>query len=170
LKVSIFGKNLRNLWLALGTTALVVVLDQWAKVLAVQYLKGALAKVYLGGFVVVEYAENRGAFLSLGANLSEAARLWIFVIGVFAILIFCIVSLWKSLPHLPTSFAYALVIAGGLGNLIDRIQQGYVVDYVHMGFSWLRTGVFNIADMAISLGLILLLFMQYFSKSPEEKN
>ena len=168
MKIGIFGRNIRNAWLAVATTAAIIILDQWVKVLAVDFLKGTMARVYWGGLVVVEYAENRGAFLSLGANLSESARLWIFVVGVFAILIFCVFSLWNSLSHLPSTFAYSLVIAGGLGNLIDRIRQGYVVDYIHMGFSSLRTGVFNLADTAISLGLLILLVLQYWPAKKSE--
>lgn len=157
----------KNLWLSLALTIFLLILDQWVKVLAVDFLKNGPHFSYLSGFVVVEYAENRGAFLSLGASLSDTARLWVFVVGVIFILGFCLYSLWKSASHTAISLSYALVISGGIGNLIDRVRQGYVVDYIHMGFSGLRTGVFNVADVAISAGLILLIFFQYRS-SPNE--
>lgn len=157
----------RNLFLAAALAVFLVVVDQWVKVLAVAGLKGYSAHSYLGGTVVVEYAENRGAFLSLGATLSEDARFWVFVCGVAFILAFCLYSMARSLSHTASSMAFALVIAGGIGNLIDRIAQGYVVDYIHMGFGGVRTGVFNVADVAISAGLILLMFFQY--KTPPDK-
>lgn len=151
----------RNIWLAILVTIALVVIDQAVKVVALRGLRGQPSFSYLGNFITFEYAENRGAFLSLGASLSETGRFWIFVIGVFFILGFCIWSLVKSLRHTPSVVALALVIAGGVGNLIDRVVQGYVVDYVHMGVWGLRTGVFNIADVAISGGLLLLVGLQY---------
>jgi len=151
----------RNIVLAILVTILLVVVDQVVKVIAARGLRGQPGFSYLGNFITFEYAENRGAFLSLGAQLSETGRFWIFVIGVFFILGFCIWSLVKSLRHTPSVIALALVIAGGVGNLIDRVVQGYVVDYVHMGLFGLRTGVFNVADVAISGGLLLLVALQY---------
>lgn len=137
-----------------------VALDQWLKYLAVRYLRGQLGYSFLDGIVKVEYAENRGAFLSLGATLSDEQRTWFFVIGVFAILAFCLYAFFRSLARPWLAFSYALVISGGVGNLIDRVAQGFVVDYVHMGLGWLRTGVFNLADVAISAGILLLLGME----------
>ncbi len=157
-----------NIILSLVTAIVVIALDFWLKVEAVRHLKGITPINYWKNFVVIEYAENRGAFLSLGANLSDQARTWIFVVGVFFILIFCFYSLWKSIHDRWSSLAFSLVISGGIGNLIDRISQGYVVDYIHMGIGGLRTGVFNLADVAISGGLIFLLVFQYVSKDANE--
>jgi signal peptidase II len=72
------------------------------------------------------------------------------------------------LKHTPSVVALALVIAGGIGNLIDRVVQGFVVDYVHMGLLGLRTGVFNVADVAISGGLLMLVALQYSSAADEK--
>lgn len=157
----------RNLGIALFVTIFFIVVDQIVKLVAYRSLRGQPGFSYLGNFITFEYAENRGAFLSLGAQLSDSARFWIFVIGVVLILAFCVYSLWKSILHTPSVVALALVISGGIGNLIDRVAQGYVIDYVHMGLGGIRTGVFNVADVAISGGLLLLVFLQY-SGSAEE--
>jgi signal peptidase II len=151
----------RNAAISAAIVVVLIVLDQWVKALAVANLKNQPGYSFLGNFVRVEYAENRGAFLSLGAGLSDEARLWIFVFGVVLILAFCLYSLVKSIRHLPSVVAFSLVIAGGVGNLVDRALQHYVVDYIHMGFGWLRTGVFNLADVAISAGLLFLVYLQY---------
>jgi signal peptidase II len=156
----------KNLWIATAIVVFLVLVDQVVKLWAVSHLMNGPRYSYLNGFAVVEYAENRGAFLSLGASLPDTARMWIFVVGVLFILGFCVYSLVKAARHSALAFAFALVIAGGVGNLIDRVRQGYVVDYIHMGFSGLRTGVFNVADVAISAGLILLIYLQY--KMPDE--
>lgn len=158
----------RNIALAVVVTILLVAVDYFVKVIAYRDLRGGPAYSYFGNFITFEYAENRGAFLSLGATLSESGRFWIFVIGVFFILGFCVWSLAKSLKHTPSVVALALVIAGGIGNLIDRVVQGFVVDYVHMGLLGLRTGVFNVADVAISGGLLVLVALQYSSAADEK--
>ncbi len=158
----------KNILLCFLTAVSVIVLDFWLKIEAVRYLKGTTPSSYWYNTVVIEYAENRGAFLSLGANLSDQARTWIFVVGVFFILIFCFYSLWQSIHDRWSALAFSLVISGGIGNLIDRISQGYVVDYIHMGIGGLRTGVFNLADVAISGGLLFLLIFQYVAKDSSE--
>jgi signal peptidase II len=163
------GTEKKNLGIAAALTVFLVIIDQWVKVLALHGLRGQPGYSYFGNFVKIEYAENRGAFLSLGANLSDEMRTWIFVVGVCAILLFCIYSLWQSRAALWPTISFALVISGGIGNLIDRVRQGYVIDYIHMGFSgFFRTGVFNIADVAISGGLLLLVYFQY--RQPAEKD
>jgi signal peptidase II len=157
-KKSYHLKN-RNLIFSMALMAFILLFDHLAKFGAIAYLKGNAPLVYLNGFVQLEYAENRGAFLSLGAGLSEEARSAIFIIGVFFMLVYCAYTYWKSMEQTFTMLALALVMSGGVGNLIDRIFRGYVVDFVHMGFPSLRTGVFNIADVAISAGVILLLIL-----------
>ena len=158
----------KNLMFCNALIMLLIILDQLTKAIAIRYLLGKPVISFLAGFVQFEYAENRGAFLSLGANLSEEMRTWIFVFGVVGILAFCAYSLWKFAHEGWSAFAFSLLIAGGMGNLIDRVSQGYVVDFVHMGFSnWLRTGVFNVADMAISLGVVILLIRTYLKKDED---
>jgi signal peptidase II len=151
----------KNLVTATILVVSLIVLDQIVKVLARAYLSGQRGYSYLGGMVQIEYAENRGAFLSLGATLSDSARSALFIFGASAMLIFCCYWLWKTAEQKLSMFAFALVIAGGVGNLIDRIFRGSVTDYIHMGIGPLRTGVFNVADVAISLGFVFLLFLQY---------
>jgi signal peptidase II len=114
----------------------------------------------LGGLIRLEFAENRGAFMSLGSALPEAAHrvlllvLAAIVVGVLAVLAFRAHSL-----SLMQFTALSCIAAGGCGNLIDRmLYDGRVVDWVSVGFKALRTGVFNLADVAvIGGGLVYLL-------------
>lgn len=134
--------------------------DQATKMIARQTLATAPMQEYAGGFFRFVYAENPGAFLSLGATLSESARFWIFIViaalllvgvGVFALQ-------FSQRTPLLVAVALALVLGGGLGNLIDRIiYDGHVVDFMQIGFPRLRTGVFNVADMAITTGVLIML-------------
>lgn len=139
----------------LGTT---VGCDRVTKHLATTQLAGAPSESFLHDTFRLQYAENTGAFLSLGANLPDGIRTWLLTGGVAVLLIVVAVLAirrrWEG-----TSLAGAtLMWAGGLSNLIDRAAQGYVVDFMNVGIGSLRTGIFNIADVAVSLGAILIVF------------
>lgn len=133
--------------------------DQATKFLAQAYIRDYPTRVYLGGIFRIEYAENSGAFLSLGAALSQETRFWIFVVAVGAFLVGAIWVLFreKSLDR-TTAFSLSVIVGGGVGNLIDRIFRPNhgVVDFLNLGIGQIRTGIFNVADMAIMLGVILL--------------
>lgn len=104
----------------------------------------------------LQYAENRGAFLSIGSTLPEKAREVIFTFGIGAI-VFGILGYLVFVPVLPrpTTIALSLIAGGGLSNLVDRIAYGgYVVDFLNFGLGSFRTGIFNMADVAIVVGAI----------------
>lgn len=133
--------------------------DQAIKILAKSHLSGTrLPMDYLNGAVRIQYAENTGAFLSLGADLPEKARYLLFVGLVGPILILGLAFAFKSQRMvLAQKMGLILAIGGGIGNLIDRIAHGAVVDFVSLGIGPLRTGIFNLADVAITIGLLLFL-------------
>jgi signal peptidase II len=147
--------------------ALIVVLfvsvgcDRATKTLAQQHLAATEPLSFFDGIVQLRYAENPGAFLSLGAALPAAAQGWIFI-GVVALLlvglgIFALKQ--RNTVHPGILVAFALFLGGGLGNLIDRItNDGRVIDFMIVGVGPLRTGIFNVADMAIMAGVVLVAF------------
>jgi signal peptidase II len=133
--------------------------DQWTKALAAQHLPRDQMWSYFYDVLRIGYTENIGAFLSLGASLTPEIRHWIFVVGVGAFLAgLTAYLLLKNLPRM-TLIGFALLLSGGVSNFYDRVvNNGAVVDFLNVGIGPLRTGVFNIADMAIMLGLVLVLF------------
>lgn len=146
-------------------TAFLVLLDQISKVWAVAQFKNQMAEVYWNNFFRFEYAENTGAFLSLGANLSEFWRVTIFVILTGIFLGVSVYYLATKNLKLASQLGFVLIIAGGIGNLIDRVYRGYVVDFMNMGFGSLRTGIFNIADMVIVAGILILFLINEKSEN-----
>lgn len=132
--------------------------DQVTKRLAAEHLMGAETQSLLGDTVRLAYAENTGAFLSLGAELSPGIRTAIFSVGCSVMLLACAFVAFRNRRRLVPMFALALVCAGGLSNVMDRIARGSVIDFLNVGIGSLRTGIFNVADVAILAGVIVLLF------------
>jgi signal peptidase II len=132
--------------------------DQTSKHIARAKL-GHLGAVALpGGFGELRLADNPGSFLSLGASLPDWLRmaLFTFVVGAGLIVLFAFLAGSSRLRWI-SFLGLALVWAGGTSNLIDRItQQGFVTDFVLLRVGPLQTGVFNVADLLIVIGIVAL--------------
>lgn len=137
--------------------------DQWTKLLAVQHLAGQAPIMYLGGLFQLVYAENPGAFLGMGGDLPRSIRFVIFGLLVLVGLAVMLWSLVKNKMSISDLLAYSFILAGGIGNVIDRLTHanGHVIDFLFMDFqltSYTRTGVFNIADVAIVFGFFIAIY------------
>jgi signal peptidase II len=130
--------------------------DRVTKHLATTRLAGNSAQSYLNGTVRLEYAENPGAFLSLGENLPTWARTGLLTVGAMLGLAAVAVASFKLRRRSTAFIGSILFLAGGASNLIDRITRGTVVDFVNVGVGSLRTGIFNVADVALMVGVGLI--------------
>ena len=139
---------------------ILILLDQSTKYIAKHYLEGQGVYSFIGDTFRLVYSENTGAFLGLGSSLPEHIRTLIFsVLVAFFLLAFLVYIIKSSSISKNGVIAGALIISGGLSNLIDRlVNNGAVIDFMNMGIGSLRTGIFNVADMAIMLGALLLIF------------
>lgn len=121
--------------------------------------------LYLSGFFQLLYAENPGAFLGMGGGWSREVRFVIFAMVVLFGLGGMLWYLIKKEDSRVNLFAYSFILAGGCGNLWDRVvhENGHVVDFMLIEV-WgpVRTGVFNLADVAIVIGVLLALTGEYF--------
>jgi signal peptidase II len=147
----------RRLLLAVLLIAGTIAFDQGSKQIARAILPPGRPIAALPG-VVLCLTRNRGAFLSMGAALSAAVRFWVLTVGVLAALVAILTWLLVSRAF-PASAAagMALIVGGGLSNLADRLaQKGEVTDFLVLWAGPLHTGVFNLADVAITAGTLLL--------------
>jgi signal peptidase II len=140
--------------LFLGLAALVVIVDQVTKRLAEDRLRGQRSVPLVDDVLRLTYVENRGAAFGL---LQDQTTFFVFV----GILVIGVIA--ASYRYLPRSgfllhLALGLQLGGAIGNLIDRIRQGYVVDFVDFGYRSNWWPVFNAADSAIVVGVALLAF------------
>ena len=144
--------------------------DQATKSAARKFLTTSDPISLLNGFIRFEYVENPGAFLGMGAQLPGALRFLIFVVFTGTTLAVMLLLVIKERDgDLPRLTGLALLAGGGVGNLIDRlINEGQVVDFVSLGLGPVRTGIFNVADVAVMAGAMLLLYglIRHQEKSP----
>jgi signal peptidase II len=136
--------------------------DQATKSIAQSMLPEAETWSYLGDSIRLQLAHNEGAFLSLGSELPELWRGVIFLGLVGAVLLGVLAHALLGSHSSPWSVVgLALAFAGGISNLVDRIfNEGRVVDFMNVGIGPLRTGIFNVADVAILGGVVLLLIRE----------
>lgn len=154
--------------LLLAAVVAVVGCDRISKQIAIEELAGEPPRSYLSGVLRLSYAENTGSFLSLGAQLPETVRFGLFVIGVGVILIglifYALLHRWSG----ARLYGLSILVAGGASNWVDRVIDGRVVDFLIVGIGPIRTGVFNIADMAILAGVVILLLSEYSQGRKQE--
>lgn len=140
----------------LAILATQVGMDQFTKELAIVHIQGRPMTTYLGDTFRFEYAENAGAFLSMGAGMSRDYRFWALTVLVGVVLagFFVFTVVRADLGRIRT-VALSLVVAGGFSNLLDRMFRpgGRVIDFMNMGIGSLRTGIFNYADVIIMVGM-----------------
>jgi signal peptidase II len=144
--------------------------DRLTKDLAKAHLKDRPTITYLNDTVRLLYVENTGAALSLGDELPKAASFWLLSMLPLIILGVVFVYTLKNLQQMGTMkiFSIALVFSGGIGNIIDRIVfDRHVTDFMNLGIGNLRTGIFNVADICVTSGVIgLLLFFNDKKEKP----
>lgn len=114
----------------------------------------------VGDHFILTNVENTGAIMGFGANLAPIFKL-IFLqflpVMVLAILLFRILQ--RSQHDKWLILALTFVIGGGMGNLIDRIAYGSVTDFFQLQWGFLKTGIFNLADVSVTLGVLLILLV-----------
>ncbi|MCP4661086.1 MAG: signal peptidase II [bacterium] len=143
--------------------------DQATKEVARHALQGAEPISWCHNVVRLHYTENTGAFLGLGATLPDTARFWIFLVApAVALGGMAVFGGMSSRLERRDLLMLSCAIGGGLSNLIDRlVQDGRVSDFLNIGIGTLRTGVFNVADVLIMLGVGGLLLSSM--SAPEER-
>ena len=145
------------MYLVLILSAVVAAVDFLLKLLVINNLKPAGTVELIPGLFSLKYVENKGAAFGMLSN----AR-WIFIVFTIVIIIALIyIMIRKKINGKLFSIASILIIGGGIGNLIDRVFYGYVVDYLSISFF---PPVCNFADYCITIGAVLMvIYLLYFS-------
>jgi len=139
----------RSLVLLFGVAGVVVALDQWTKHWASRTLAYQPPIPVLGEFLQLTYTRNSGVAFGLGAGTGFPYYLF----SIAAALVILLMFLRRHVHGMGRQIALALVLGGALGNLVDRLRTGEVVDFIQI--LWGRFPVFNVADTAVSVGVAL---------------
>ena len=126
----------------------------------------------IGDTFIMTKVENSGAFLGMGSDLSPVLK-WILllilpVIVLGGVIYYILTN--KTLDRL-SLIAFCCIIGGGIANVFDRFIYGSVTDFFHIDLGGVfRTGIFNVADMSVSFGMILLIIASFKQKKLEKLN
>lgn len=130
--------------------------DRVTKHYAMTELAGSPTHSYLGDTVRLDYHENPGGFLSAGADWDARTRAVVFQIANGVFLMGALVMAFRYKWSRLAAAGLMLFVAGGVSNLIDRMAIGTVIDFMNVGVGTWRTGIFNVADVAIMAGAALM--------------
>ena len=135
----------------------VLVLDQWTKGLITRAFEVHQSRSVVAGFFDLTYVRNSGAAFGLFASVDSSIKA--IVLNSVAVLVFLVVSAYalrSSHRSVRLQLGFALILGGAVGNLLDRVRFGYVVDFLDFAVSGHHWPAFNVADSAICVGVALL--------------
>jgi len=161
----VFRIHILDAKFSLLLAAILVAADQITKSLAVKHLIPITTKSVINGFFSLTYAENTGAAF----GLLENGRVFFIILTLIILTGICYyyVKLPKDGIYKPMRLMLILIAAGAAGNFIDRVKQGYVVDFFH--FTFIDFPIFNCADIYLVTGTIVLaVILIFFVKSETE--
>lgn len=135
-------------------------LDQWTKRLAVKSLMGNSPYVIWEGVFELFYSENRGA--AFGVLQGKQTFFFLIAMCVFGVILYVMVKLPSNRRFVPLELCMTAIAAGAAGNLIDRVSQGYVVDFLY--FKLIDFPIFNVADcyVTVATAILMVLFLWYY--------
>ena len=146
---------------------ILILLDQFTKMLAVVHLKDQPANVLINGVFELRYLENRGSAFGMMQN-----KLIILIPVTVVVTVFILYLFFKKLPATKHFFwlnaIAVLFFAGAIGNFIDRVRQGYVVDFFY--FSLINFPIFNVADIYVTVATVALVILLLFVYKEDDLN
>lgn len=145
---------------------LLVMMDQLSKFFIVSFLKGQSPYILIEGFLSFYYIENRGAAFGILQN-SQLLFSIITIVVLLGLMIYLIKN-YKS-SSLATKISLTLIIAGAIGNFIDRLRLKYVIDFISFRMFGHDFAVFNLADSFIVIGTIIVMILVILHENPKRK-
>lgn len=148
-----------------------IAIDQISKaIVRLEVAKNEIINIIGDNFILTN-VENKGAFLGMGSDLSDTSRLIFLLILPILVLGYVVYYILKNKTLDRMSLiAFCCIVGGGIANVYDRIIYGSVTDFFHIDLGGVfKTGIFNVADMSVSTGMILLLIASFVHKKKEEK-
>ncbi len=146
-------------------SVVLVVIDQISKWLVVENLKGETSKAIINNILSFTYVENRGAAFGIFNN-SRFLLLFISII-IMGFIVYLIINSDKYFESKIAKLILIIILSGAIGNMIDRIFIGYVVDFIELEF--IDFAIFNIADIYVSVGGISMMIITMIDSKGQKK-
>jgi len=144
-----------------------IAFDQLSKIWVRNNFESYIEKSIIGDVFTLIKVENTGAFLGMGSELSEIPRILLLI--VLPIIVLISITLYTYLEKTldqTSIIGFSLIIGGGIANIFDRIVYGSVTDFLYINLGGIfKTGIFNIADVSVTTGMILILISSFKNKS-----
>ena len=159
------NKRKRNL-LITTIVFLSIAFDQISKIWVRNNFDSYIENSIISDVFTLIKVENTGAFLGMGSELSETLRILLLIVLPIMVLISITIYTYidKGLDKI-SIIGFSLIIGGGIGNIFDRIVYGSVTDFLYLDFGGIfKTGIFNIADLSVTTGMILILISSFKKK------
>ena len=165
-------KNKRTIFIILFIVFNIAI-DQISKVLVENNVVPGSESPIIGDYFTLHYVKNAGAFLGMGSDFNPILKTILLLILPIAVLLFVVIHLFKDKTMDRFSvIGFCFVVGGGIANIFDRLLYGEVTDFLHIDLGGpLRTGIFNIADVSVMVGMGFLLLANFKGKkkTPEPK-
>ncbi len=148
-----------------------IAIDQISKIwIRANVIKGSTSDI-IGDYFTLHNVENKGAFLGMGSELNDTLRIILLLVLPVVVLAFVLRHILKdkSLDNF-SLFAFSGIIGGGIANVFDRIAFGKVTDFWHIDLGGMfKTGIFNVADLFVTTGMIILVIASFRKKKTDKK-
>lgn len=146
-------------------TILLIMFDQVSKLLITNYFEVGESLTIINNFFRFFYIKNTGAAFGFLMNST-----FILILVTIILLIYLIIELKKNIDNKIVILSLSLIISGALGNLIDRVFRGYVVDFISFILFNKEMAIFNVADTFITIGVVILLIYIFKEGKHERSN
>jgi len=154
----VFKSNLK----LLGWTAIIILIDQISKYAISNYMQQGESIQVIGNVLRLTYIKNPG----MAFGIQVGSKLFFTIFSSIACVVISIYLFRIKSENFWARFALASILGGAIGNLIDRIVYGEVIDFIH--FRIIRWPIFNVADIAVTIGMIILIAFVIFDKKQLE--
>lgn len=152
------NKKIVNNSLFFLAAAMAVLLDQWTKYLAVVKLKGNPPYVIINQVFEFLYSENKGA--AFGMMQGKQNFFFLVVLFVVVVISYALYRMPADKKYIPLQVCLFLIFSGAVGNMIDRVRYGYVVDFIY--FKLIDFPIFNVADCYVTIATFMMMILFIF--------
>jgi signal peptidase II len=143
--------------------------DQITKNMVREYIGYQETIPLIGNHFVLTNVENSGAFLSLGSDFPFLLKtLFLSILPILFLIVGAYFLFTKKHINSYLALGISFTIGGGIGNIYDRLLYGSVTDFLNIDYHFIKTGIFNMADLSITIGIGLIFFSNYFYKENDQ--